>query len=86
MAAGAVRLLLWTGMRRGEAAGLLWEDVTLDGGAPSLYLRQTKSGRLRTVPLNSAALQVFREMLKCGVKGNLHVSSHGTTTAATCRI
>ncbi len=73
VAAGAVRLLLWTGMRRGEATGLLWEDVTLEGDAPSLYLRQTKSGRPRTVPLNTAALQVLRKMLKCGVKGNPHV-------------
>ncbi len=73
VSAGAVRLLLWTGMRRGEATGLLWEDVTLEGEAPSLYLRMTKSGRPRTVPLNTAALQVLREMLELRAEGNPHV-------------
>lgn len=62
---GAIRLLLWSGMRRGEAISLRWEDVNLGSdGFPmaTLFLRMTKSGRPRTVPLNSEAVAVLRDM------------------------
>ncbi|MBI5018114.1 MAG: tyrosine-type recombinase/integrase [Deltaproteobacteria bacterium] len=71
--AGCARLLLWTGLRRGEAAGMRWEDVTLDGDAPSAFLPRTKSGRSRTVPLNTMAVAVLRGMEAHRLEGNPHV-------------
>ena len=41
------RLLLATGMRKGEALGLRWSEIRGD----ALFLRRTKSGKSREVPL-----------------------------------
>lgn len=64
---GVIRLLLWTGMRKTEAASLRWEDVRLGAegdpkAVPVAFLRRTKSGRPRVVPLNTQAAAVLRGM------------------------
>lgn len=46
-----------TGVRRGEMLSLRWMDVDLNNRR--LYLRETKNGALRILPLSSAALQVL---------------------------
>lgn len=51
-----VRLLATTGMRLGEALGLLWSDVDLSGRA--IRLRDAKAGA-RTVHLGGAAVAVL---------------------------
>jgi integrase len=71
--AGCIRSLIWTGCRRGEMAGLRWEDVSLDGDAPSAYLRRTKSGKSRVLPLNSMAASVIRGMEAHRRADNPHV-------------
>jgi len=48
-----VRLALETGMRRGEIAGIQWEDVDLERRV--IYLYDTKNRDDRTVPLSSRA-------------------------------
>ncbi len=46
-----------TGVRRGELLSLRWMDVDLKNRR--LYLRETKNGALRILPLSAAALQVL---------------------------
>ncbi|EDP64873.1 phage integrase [alpha proteobacterium BAL199] len=59
MAAGALRLIALTGLRREEACGLRWAEVDLD--AASLRLSSTKTGRsLR--PLGSPAVDLLRHL------------------------
>ncbi len=58
--ANAVKLLLFTGMRRGEAISLRWEHVDMERG--TLFLARTKSGKSRTVVLNDLAKGVVAEM------------------------
>ena len=52
----AVRVLLFTGMRRGEVLNLKWADVNLDAGV--LDLPDSKTGR-KLVTLNAPARQVL---------------------------
>lgn len=59
---GLVKFLLFTGVRRGEAMELTWDRVDLEGG--TIFLDKTKSGRTRTVLLNSLAVEVLEEMLE----------------------
>jgi integrase len=66
------RLMLATGLRRGEALALHWQDVDLDGGAVrvrwtlsrtsrGLELREPKTERSRrTVPLPRSAVETLR--------------------------
>jgi integrase len=52
-----IALAAFTGMRRGELLGLQWKDVDIDGRR--VYLRETKNGYIRVVPLNKSAYRVF---------------------------
>jgi len=53
----AIRLLLLTGMRRGEVLDLTWADV--DWARGCLHLRSSKTGQ-KTVPLTPQALDFLR--------------------------
>lgn len=57
---GLVRLVYDTGLRRAEAMALEWRDVDL--GRRALVVRRAKSKRFRSVPLNSHALGVLRDL------------------------
>jgi integrase len=50
-----VKLLILTGQRMGEIAGLQWSEVDLDRGVISLPAERTKNGRPHEVPLGKAA-------------------------------
>jgi len=63
----AIGLAVFTGMRRGELLGLRWTDVDLEGRR--VYLRETKNGSLRVLPLNNLAVQVFESLSK-GLPGD----------------
>ncbi len=56
----AVQLALATAMRRGELLSLRWEHVDLQNR--TAFLPDTKNGESRTVPLSTAAVQVFAEL------------------------
>jgi integrase len=63
-----IALAAFTGMRRGELLGLRWMDVDLVGRRA--YLRETKNGALRVVPLNELACQVLSSLPE-GAPGNV---------------
>jgi integrase len=55
-----LKFLLFTGLRRGQARGLLWEWVDLEQGVISFPKNTTKNGKGQTLPLNSAAMEVLK--------------------------
>ena len=54
-----VRLLLLTGQRRGEVAGMLWRDVDLDTATWTLPAAKNKSRRVHQIPLSGSALEII---------------------------
>lgn len=53
-------LAAFTGMRRGELLSLRWTDVVLENRR--LYLRETKNGSLRVLPLNELAFRLLASL------------------------
>jgi integrase len=61
---GMFAFLLFTGARRGEAAGLRWDDVDLTRRLVTIrrsYNAPTKSGRARTVPISAELAAILVE-------------------------
>ena len=59
-----IQLAVETGMRRSELLAMRWDDVDLE--ARTVVLRNTKNGFPRTVPLSTRALNVIKDMPRCG--------------------
>ena len=55
-----VRLLILTGQRRGEVAGMKWDELYLDSGVWSLPGSRTKNGQPHTVPLTAETVALLR--------------------------
>jgi integrase len=55
-----VRLLILTGQRRGEVAGMRWEEVDLEAATWSLPGTRTKNGQPHVVPLAAEAVALLR--------------------------
>jgi integrase len=55
-----VRLLMLTGGRRDEVAGMEWHEIDLDGGTWTLPASRTKNKRDHVVPLSNAALDIIK--------------------------
>lgn len=60
------RLLLLTGQRRSEVAGMRWADLDLDVGTWTLTASQTKAKRSHLVPLAPAAVEIIKAMPQMG--------------------
>jgi integrase len=56
-AANFMRMVLFTGMRRGELFKLKWDDIDFDKGF--IHIRQPKGGKDQTMPLNQAARELL---------------------------
>jgi integrase len=54
-----VRLLILTGQRRGEVAGMRWSEVDLDAAIWRLPTERTKNGRPHAVPLSPLAVEII---------------------------
>lgn len=54
-----VQFLAETGMRRGEAFDVNWHDVDLEGA--TVTARQTKSRKVRTIPLMPSTVELLRQ-------------------------
>lgn len=61
-----VRMLLLTGQRRGEVAGMRWADVDLEAGTWALTASDTKAGRAHLVPLSAPALAILEPLPRIG--------------------
>jgi len=61
-AANAIRLMLLTGARRGEALTATWEDFNLELGIWTKPSHHTKQKRTEHVPLSAPALQLLVSM------------------------
>ncbi|GGG52591.1 integrase [Caldovatus sediminis] len=55
-----LRLLILTGQRRGEVAGMRWAEVDLEAGVWSLPGDRTKNRRPHDVPLSAEAVGIIR--------------------------
>jgi integrase len=55
----AIRLMLYTGQRRGNVLGMRWADVDLSAGVWSLSARQTKQKKAQTTPLVAQACAIL---------------------------
>ncbi len=55
----AIRLLVVTGQRRDEVAGLQWSELDRDGALWALQGTRTKNGKPHLVPLNTLAVEVL---------------------------
>jgi integrase len=55
-----VQLLLLTGQRRGEVAGMRWSEVALDRALWTLPAHRTKSNRAHEVPLSRKAVAILK--------------------------
>jgi integrase len=60
LSVAAIRLLVFTGCRRGEIVTLTWDRVRLEEGR--VLLRETKNGRSRSVHLNAKARAVLEDL------------------------
>jgi integrase len=60
------RVLMLTGQRRSEVAGMRWADLDLEGGTWTLTASHTKAKRAHLVPLPAAALAIIRELPRLG--------------------
>ena len=61
-----LNLLLYTGLRVGEAATLRLDDVVLNGKAGKVIVRSGKGLKYRELPLHKEARQALAAYLKCG--------------------
>lgn len=59
-----VRLLILTGQRRGEVAGMRWEELDLDRSTWTLPGERTKNGHAHTVPLPDEAVTLLRTVMR----------------------
>jgi integrase len=67
------KLLLLTGARRAEVAGMTWSEVDLDTRTWTLPGARTKNGREHQVPLSDAAVQVLQDLPRIGDKKDAFV-------------
>lgn len=59
-AGNIMKMVLFTGMRRGELFRLQWDDVDFERGF--IHLREPKGGSDQTIPLNDAARKLLKNL------------------------
>ena len=69
-AANIIRLLMLTGARKGEVAGMRWDEVNLDTGIWTKPGSTTKQKSDHVVPLSAPALQLLND-IRAGANGAL---------------
>jgi len=74
-----VKLALETAMRRGELLGLRWEHIDLE--RRTIFLKLTKNGTSRTVPLSTYAVQILAEMPR-NIDGRVFPVTHEVVSQA----
>jgi integrase len=57
-----IRVLILTGQRRGEVAGMRWDELDLHSGLWDIPGERTKNHQAHSVPLPSAAVELIRSV------------------------
>ena len=78
IAAAALRFLMLTGWRNGEALALRWEDVNLETG--EIILRSTKTGRDRRT-VGAAALDILASLPRFNRNPHCFAGSYGAAVS-----
>jgi integrase len=68
-----IRLLILTGQRRGEVAGMAWDEISEDLSIWTMTGERTKNGAAHTVPVSAPVCDVLRMALPNGAKQKRHV-------------
>jgi integrase len=63
-----VRLLIMTGQRRGEVAGMAWSEIADDLTAWTIPGQRTKNGAVHAVPLSTTASAIIKAALPADTK------------------
>jgi integrase len=63
-----IRLLILTGQRRGEVAGMTWGELSDDMTSWTLPCQRTKNGLAHTVPVSAPARDLLRSLLPADAK------------------
>ncbi len=58
----AIKLLILTGARRGEVAGMRWDEVSIEDGTWSLPAERTKNRQAHTIYLSGLAIQLLVDL------------------------
>ncbi|HWW36448.1 MAG TPA: integrase arm-type DNA-binding domain-containing protein, partial [Xanthobacteraceae bacterium] len=61
-----LQLLILTGQRRGEVAGVTWSELDLEAGTWTLPRERVKNNRRHEVPLARQALAILRQVPRIG--------------------
>jgi integrase len=56
------QLAISTGARRGELINLKWDDINLSSSRPEIYVRKTKNGDPRFLPMIGNTLEIARAL------------------------
>jgi integrase len=72
-----VKLLIATGQRRGEIAGLMWLEIDLDKRLICLPRERVKNNRAHDIPLNAQAISVIREVPRISDRFVFALNSEG---------
>jgi integrase len=76
-----VRLILLTGCRREEIAGLQWQEIDLDTDMITLPPERVKNNRSHKIPLSRAARDIIRSIIPRSGVANLFARSGFTSWA-----
>jgi integrase len=71
--AGIFRLALLTAQRRGEIAGMRWDEVDLEGAWWTIPADRSKNGLPHRIPLGPQALAVLGELRDSAPQSDIHV-------------
>ena len=66
---------LFSGLKWGEVAGLLWPDVNID--QKTIFVRDPKNKHSRTIPMPERLQKMFRSTYKEGIPGYIFPSKKG---------
>ena len=85
----ALRFIILTAARAGEAVGATWPEVDLDEGVWTIPGSRMKAGRIHRVPLSREAVTILQKLTKlrtgAHVFPGLRVSSHALSVRAILR-
>jgi integrase len=72
-----VRMLILTGQRRSEAAGMRWQEIDLEAKTWTLAKERVKNNIQHVVPLSSTAIKILKSVPR--IAGELVFSFNGRT-------